>query len=156
MLIVLGGTKDSLCVIRTPSKVAWKISCAQWQTAQSEVAMGKVFLNTLDCSSDWPQGSPAKALSGKLDSILGGGTGNMPEPRGERLKDIPQRAPLAVSVRLAERECPTWGKPSDKEQPFGKQRTGETPYQQLLLTRQPAHGQRGRQVTAGASGQLPL
>lgn len=51
--------------MRTMSNVAWKIYCAQWQIAQSEVAMGKAFLNTWDSSSDGAQGNPARALNGK-------------------------------------------------------------------------------------------
>lgn len=79
--------------MRTMSNVAWKIYCAQWQIAQSEVAMGKAFLNTWDSSSDGARGNPARTLNGKPNSPLQGGKGNVPEPEEERLKDIPQHAP---------------------------------------------------------------
>lgn len=75
--------------MRTTSDIAWKIYCAQWQIAQSEVALRKAFLNTRDSSSDWAQGSPVMVLNGNLDSLLGGGKGNVPEPKEERLKDTP-------------------------------------------------------------------
>lgn len=84
--------KKSFSNMRSSSNVAWKICCAQWQIAQSEVAMGKTFLNAWDSSSKCARGSPVKVLHGKLDSLLGGGKGNVPEPKEERLKDSSQRA----------------------------------------------------------------
>jgi len=57
------------------------------------VALRKAFLNSRDSSSDWAQGGPVRVLNGKLDSLLGGGKGKVPEPKEEKLKDIPQCVP---------------------------------------------------------------
>lgn len=57
------------------------------------MATGEAFPNTWDSSSDWAREVLKMVIKGKLDSLLGGGKGNVPEPREESLKDVPQRAP---------------------------------------------------------------
>lgn len=79
--------------MRSTSNIAWKICCAQWQISWNEVATGEAFPNTWDSSSDWAREVLKMVIKGKLDSLLGGGKGNVPEPREESLKDVPQRAP---------------------------------------------------------------
>lgn len=93
----------------------------------------------------WEAGFHSGRWKGEGASAKGRKAGGHLPARASRCSPPPYRTSVQPETKR-----------SDKKQPLGKQRTWETPYHQLLLTRHPVHGQRGRKVPARASGQLPL